>query len=60
MAIFVAPGFSMLRYRDLVFCLFSRQSINICVNSYFDPNVEVNFPRTIKATVMILGSFMVQ
>ena len=32
-----------------------RQSINICVNRNFDPNVQVHFPRAIKATVMILG-----
>ena len=36
-------------------CPFVHQSINFCVNSNFDPNVQVYFPRTIKATVMMLG-----
>ena len=30
--------------------LFVGQSINICVNSNFDPNVQVHFPRTITKT----------
>ena len=34
-------------------CPFVRQSVNICVNLNFDPNVQ--FPRTIEATMMILG-----
>ena len=32
-----------------------RQSVNICVNPIFNLNVRVHFPRTIKATMMILG-----
>ena len=32
-----------------------RQSVNIVVNLNFDPNVQVYFPRTKKATVMVFG-----
>ena len=48
----------MALYKDLVFrlflcpsiCLFIHQSINICVNPNFDCNVQVHYPRTIKAS----------
>ena len=53
------PANNMAQYRDPVVRLFVHvfvsQSVNICVNPYFDPNVQVHFPRTIKVTVMILG-----
>ena len=53
------PAFSMAQYWNPVFCLsfcpFVGQSINICVYPNLDSNVQVHFPRTIKATVMILG-----
>ena len=45
----------LLAWPDPVFHSFVHQSVNICVNPYFDPNVQVHFPRTIKASVMILG-----
>ena len=36
-------------------CWFVHQCVNICVNPNFNPNIHVYFPRTFKATVMILG-----
>ena len=55
----VTPAFSMMQYRDCVFhrfvWSFVCQSINICVNPTLNPNVKVQFPKIIKATVMILG-----
>ena len=44
----------MAQYRGSSF-LFVCQSINIFDNPNLDPNVQVYFLRTIKATVMILG-----
>ena len=35
--------------------LFISQCVNICVNPNLDLNVQVHFPRTVKATVMIVG-----
>ena len=35
--------------------MFTHQSFNICVNPSFNPNFQVHFPRTLKATVMKLG-----
>ena len=51
---FVAPLVSRPFVRPFV-PPFVRESVNICVNSNFGPNVHVHFPRTIKATVVILG-----
>ena len=31
------------------------QSVSTCINPNFDPNVQDDFPRTIKATVIIIG-----
>ena len=57
--VFVAPAFSMVRYVDPVFgmsaCSSICSSVYICIIPNFDHNVQVNFLRTIKATVMILG-----
>ena len=58
--IFVAPA---LAWHDIGIRLFVHssirpfvlQSVNICVNPNFDPNVQFHFPRTINASVMILG-----
>ena len=51
MFVFVAPAFSMEQYRDPTL----RPFVNICIHPNFDPNIQVHLPRTIKATVMILG-----
>ena len=61
--IFVVPAFSMVRYRDPIIRPFihesihpfDHQSVNICINPNFDPNIQVYFPRALKAPVMILG-----
>ena len=45
----------MEQYRDQVLRSFVHQSVNVCVNPNFDPDIQGHFPRTIKATVMILG-----
>ena len=54
--IFIVPAFSMAQYRDPVFCLFicpSFISLSVFASTLFDP--QVHFPRTVKATVRILG-----
>ena len=43
------------RYRDPIFRPLVRQSVKICVNPNFDPNVQDHIPRTITATVMLHG-----
>ena len=57
--VFVTPAFSMVRYRDPVFgmsiCSSICSSVYFCIIPNFDHSVQVNFLRTIKATVMILG-----
>ena len=53
--LFVVPAFNLAQYSDPVSVLsFVSQSVNIFVDSNFGPN----FPRTIKATVMILAISM--
>ena len=51
MFVFVATAFSMEQYKDPT----SHPFVNICIHPNFDPNIQVHLPRTIKATVMILG-----
>ena len=54
------PAFSMARYRDPVFHLSVCPSIPPSIGQHlcqpnFHPNVQVHFPRPIKAKMMILG-----
>ena len=44
----------LLAWSDIGIRFSVRQSVNICINPNFDPNVQVHFPRTIEATVMRL------